>query len=152
MFIVHKPIGTRTSLVLLHLYLVCSEIPQNNLHCRFQRKVCTTVHPTGYSTIPSSFIFECLLYNKKFLKDYSSYQQIHSHNTRNRQNFIQNFHRIAKTRDGLEYYGPKLFNVIIKVLEYKVFRKKLKSFLLRNAFYCIEQFLMYDFNYFLWID
>lgn len=95
-------------------------------------------------TAPCIFIFQCLLYVKNNENSYATRSQIHSYNTRNRDNLNNNFLRLKKTRDGTGYLGIQFFNALpLEIRSFNIiqFKKTVKKYLLDNAFYSTKEFL-----------
>nr|CAI5824316.1 unnamed protein product [Callosobruchus analis] len=98
----------------------------------------------GILTLPCCYILQCVLAICENSTSYAFKNQIHGYNTRGSSDYFIEFHRVARSRNGLNYYGPKLFNVlpnVIKRLPLRSFKLKIKSFLLSHAFYSIEEYL-----------
>nr|CAI5865400.1 unnamed protein product [Callosobruchus analis] len=104
----------------------------------------------GILTLPCCYILQCVLYVKENSTSYTLKNQIHGYNKRGSTDYLIEFHRVARWRNGLNYYGTKLFNVlpdVIKQLPLRSFKLKIKPFLLSYVFYSIEEYLkskMYD--------
>nr|CAI5851419.1 unnamed protein product [Callosobruchus analis] len=95
----------------------------------------------GILILPCCYILQCVLYVKE---NSTLKNQIHVYNTRGCTDYLIEFHRVARSRNGLNNYGPKLFNVLpdgIKQLPLRSFKLKIRSFLLSHAFYSIEEYL-----------
>lgn len=103
----------------------------------------------GILTLPCLYILTCLKHIKKNLNRYSSHSDIHSYNTRHREDLTFDYKRTGRARDGCNYYAVKFFNVLppgVKDLSEKCFNEKVKYLLKLNAFYSIEEYLLYDFK------
>lgn len=98
-------------------------------------------------TVPCTYILQCLLYLKNNLNKYTFRNEKHPYDVRNKNNIHQNFLRLKKTRDGTGYYGIQLYNALppeVKLLNDARFKAKIKTYLLSNAFYSLEEFLSSD--------
>lgn len=98
-------------------------------------------------TVPCIYILQCLLHVKNNVQFYKRRDEIHSYQTRNCNNLDNTYLRLSKTRDGTAYWGIRLYNAlphIIKELEEKYFKCRIKKFLINHAFYNIEDFLKSD--------
>jgi len=71
--------------------------------------------------------------------------EIHGHNTRKKYDLHTQHYSTVLYQKSVTNMGIKLFNKLpiqIKQLDdYKGFKREVKSFLLRNSFYTIEEFL-----------
>ena len=97
------------------------------------------------------YIFQCLIYIKENLNQYITHDKIHEHSTRNKnkRNITFDFLRLSKTRNGTSYFSIKFFNVLpvaVQELESNRFKTLIKRFLLDNAFYDFDEFLLADFS------
>ena len=96
-------------------------------------------------TLPSLYIYECLKYITANINSMQRNNDVHAHATRNSTNLRQPHLRLSRSRNGTNYYGIQLYNVIdAKLLELpnKEFLSRLKLYLLKKAFYSIEEFLL----------
>ena len=95
-------------------------------------------------TLPSVYILACLAYVKRNIESYKFCLEKHTHKTRNRNNINLEFLRLKKSRISTNYFGPTFFNklpVTIRSLEEKPFIKRVKKYLLKKAFYTVQEFL-----------
>lgn len=98
----------------------------------------------GILTLASAYIYQCLLHIKQNSETLQTHSDIHVYETRQRDDLYPGFHRIQRSRTGINFYGPKLFNKLptkIKSLDYKKFKKQIKTLLVEGAFYNITEFL-----------
>lgn len=101
-------------------------------------------------TLPSNYIYECLLYAKQNLLKYHRHSDIHNHNTRNKQNLLPVYLRLSKSFNSSLHYAPVYYNKLpecIKILEFRNFKNVIKKILLEKAFYNCEEFLHSDINF-----
>lgn len=95
-------------------------------------------------TLPSAYILQCMLYVRANLGEYTTHSEVHDYRTRNRDDIYVDFQRLNTSKYGINYDGPRFFNqlpVEIKMLPIKIFKKTVKSNLLKNAYYSIGEFL-----------
>ena len=64
----------------------------------------------GILTLPCIYMLQCLVYTKRNINLYSTHSDNHEYNTRSNSNLALRFLRLARSRNGSGYYGPKLFN------------------------------------------
>lgn len=98
-------------------------------------------------TVPSSYIFQCLLHIKMNLENYTIRNEIHSYHTRNHSNLDNSYLRLSRTRVGSTFWGIKFYNALpteIKLLSQSHFKHRIKQYLLTNAFYSTQEFLNSD--------
>lgn len=98
-------------------------------------------------TLPCLYIFENLLYIKKS-NIYLTHDNVHEYDTRNKTNFVPLYWRLGRCRDGPGYWAIKLFNVLpaeIKRLPVDKFYAKVKSILINNCFYSLDEFIEFRF-------
>lgn len=100
-------------------------------------------------TIPSSFIFECLLFVHGRKGQLPRHSDVHTYATRSRDNYVPPRHRLEKTKNTFLFLGTKVYNHLpaeVKSQPPNQFKKKLKKYLCDNAFYSIEEFLAHDYS------
>lgn len=100
-------------------------------------------------TIPCVYILQCLTYVKRNFHLYSARNEYHDYPTRFNTDINIRFLRLSRSRSGSGYYGPKLFNVLppsVRDLDEGPFRRTLKVFLQKKAFYSLDEFLNDDFR------
>lgn len=103
----------------------------------------------GLLTVPCLYIFQCLLYMRENLDQYTTHENIHCHLTRNRTNIYTEYHRIHRTKTAYTFYGPKVFNVLpgtVKSLPINSFKKIIKCYLIHKCFYSMDDYLNNDFS------
>nr|CAI5834912.1 unnamed protein product [Callosobruchus analis] len=100
-------------------------------------------------TVPCVYIFECLMYVRQNIDLYQTHENIHTYNTRARKNLIPVYWRVGRCHDGPGYWSIKFFNALpdeVKVLSAKAFKVRVKTYLLKKAFYSFNEFLNSDFS------
>lgn len=100
-------------------------------------------------TVPALFILACLKYIHANKQQFSTNNEHHDYNTRNKNQFSIPHRRLKMTQQGVGYWGPTLYNVLpdtIKNLSNSLFCKKIKSSLINNTVYTIEDYVIIDFN------
>lgn len=98
----------------------------------------------GIFTLPSLFIFESILFTKRHLNQHRRHEEVHSYDTRNKQKLVPSYRRIQRSRDGPNSLGITFFNRLpdsMRDLPLTLFKKRVKEFLVSQAFYSIEEFL-----------
>lgn len=98
-------------------------------------------------TLPCLYILENLLYIKKS-NIYLTHNSVHEHDTRNKKNFVPLYWRLGRCQDGPGYWAIKLFNVLpaqLKQLPVKRFYTEVKSILISNCFYSLDEFIGFKF-------
>lgn len=98
-------------------------------------------------TLPCLYIFETLKLVKKNLTNFNSLNTYHSYQTRHGSDLQHEIHRLELYKSNPYYMGPVLYNKLSPDLKnidsIKTFLSMLKVFLVTNAFYSVEEFLMY---------
>ncbi|CAH0559289.1 unnamed protein product [Brassicogethes aeneus] len=64
----------------------------------------------GILTLPCTYVLNCLLYVRSNLHLFNTRRQESSVNMRNSGDIHLNFHRLNRSRNGINYYGPMFFN------------------------------------------
>lgn len=98
----------------------------------------------GILTIPSQYIFECLLYARKNWDRYGRREDIHDHNTRNKESLNIGYLRLKKSENSTLYYVPTFFNKLpeeVRTLDFNKYKTVVKDYLLKNPFYNIDDFI-----------
>ena len=101
----------------------------------------------GFLTVPSLYIYHCLLYVRKNIHKYVNIFNIHTYNTRNNNNLFIEHLRLKKSRHATDYYRPYFFNKLplqIRILPLNQFKNKIKIFLISKAFHSLNEFHNYD--------
>lgn len=95
-------------------------------------------------TLPSKYIFECLLHAKNNNQIYITSQDVHNHDTRRKGDLRIDYLRLKKSWNATLCYAPLFYNKLpesVRSLQYKLFRKVIKTYLTNKAFYKFEEFL-----------
>lgn len=95
-------------------------------------------------TLPSKYIFECLLHAKNNNQIYITSQDVHNHDTRRKGDLRIDYLRLKKSWNATSCYAPLFYNKLpesVRSLQYKLFRKVIKTYLTNKAFYTFEEFL-----------
>ena len=98
-------------------------------------------------TVPSMFILDAIVYANDNKHDYRLHGDHHRYETRGRHDIRNDFCRLSKTQRGPKYSAIKLFNKLpadARELHSGLLRKRLRSFLLKKAFYNVDEFLNCD--------
>lgn len=98
--------------------------------------------------LPCVYIYRILLFVRTEMRSSTSFltnQQVHNHNTRQRNDLHVNYVNTSLCKSGVLYSGIELFNklpVRIKSINsMKLFKKELKSLLLKNTYYSVLEYL-----------
>lgn len=100
-------------------------------------------------TLPSLFIYQCLIFVKENFHIYTTHNLLHDHNTRNNAGIRISYTRLQASRNYKNYYGPLFFNKLPNTfvhLPLNHFKCKLKTFLIKHSFYDINEYLCVNFN------
>ena len=95
-------------------------------------------------TVPSLYIYECLKYIRSEATPVVTNADVHSYNTRRRDNIRPDFKRLKKSRNGINYFAAKFYNAIeerVRVLPANVFLRIMKQHLIRESYYSLDEFL-----------
>lgn len=95
-------------------------------------------------TFPCLYIFEILKFVKKNISDFNLQNEYHQYNTRHGENLQYTLHRLELYKSNPYYMGAVLYNKLdsnIKNMTLKGFTAAVKNYLLRNAFYSVEEYL-----------
>lgn len=96
-------------------------------------------------TIPSLYIFNCLMYIKKNMNALETQSDIHTYSTRNQSLLRIPYHRLTITQKSIKYQGIKLYNSLrleTRLLPLSTFKSKIKHFLISHSFYTVNDFLL----------
>ena len=100
-------------------------------------------------TLPCIYIFECLTYLKSNIQEYRKHSDDHLYDTRRNADLVLRYRRTERARDGINHYSIKFYNVLpnhIKTLPDRVFKCKIKEYLINKAFYSHTEYLTNNFN------
>lgn len=103
----------------------------------------------GILTLPCVYILTSVLYVKEHESQYVRHDQVHNYPTRYRVNLMPNFTRLLRTRDSTNHLGVKFYNVLpglIRQLDARDLKIKLKAYLRHKSFYSFEEYLHNDFG------
>ncbi len=88
-----------------------------------------------------------LIFYKFKSSSFQTGSDVHEYNTRQRHQHRQSQHRLEISASLPQNMGPKLFNKLpdhIKLENnHKIFKNKLKKFLVEESFYSVGEFLRY---------
>ncbi|PSN43171.1 hypothetical protein C0J52_09899 [Blattella germanica] len=96
-------------------------------------------------TLPCLFILQSLLYVKENLNSLNLRSDFHSYDTRQEDLIDNGFTRLNKVQVSFKYIGLKLFNMLppnSQNINKNKFKNKLQDWLIKHAFYSIEEFIM----------
>jgi hypothetical protein len=96
-------------------------------------------------TIVSLYILEVISYLRRHHQFVELNSNVHAYNTRRKMDIHIQSYKTDLYKRSVINMGSKLYNrppdYIKEIESYKTFRKQLKSFLLRHAFYSVEEFV-----------
>ena len=99
-------------------------------------------------TITSLYILEVLCFIKKYKLEPQKNEQIHDHNTRGSQHLHIKPCKINLQKKSVINMGIRLYNKLPKNIQqeerYKSYKRKMKGFLIDNAFYSLDEYLNYE--------
>ena len=101
----------------------------------------------GIMTVPSIYIFSCLLYAKRNSDQFRGLD--HVYDTRHKSLLQPEFLRLSRTRNGVRFFCHQLFNSLpltLKDKSYASFRFCVKTLLIENVFYSLEEFVKFNFR------
>jgi hypothetical protein len=96
-------------------------------------------------TLASLYILEVSCFVKKYCQSLEFNADVHNYNTRRKMDIHIQSYRMNLYKNTVINMGTKIYNKLpdyVKGIDsYKFFKKALKSFLLRNTFYSVEEYL-----------
>ena len=96
-------------------------------------------------TLSSLYILEVTCFLKRYCQSLELNVNVHNHNTRRKMDIHIKSHRTNLYKNSVINMGSKIYNKLpdhLKEIDsFKVFKKKLKVFLLLHTFYSVEEFL-----------
>ena len=107
------------------------------------RESCTFISK-GVFTVPSVYIYKCLIFAKINLHSFLTAADNHMYNTRNKELLSIPAHKTANFKNSLHYHCVVLFNTLpktAKAMKLASFKKEIKDLLLRHAFNSVNEFL-----------
>jgi len=96
-------------------------------------------------TLVSLYILSCVTYAHNNLDKFNKIKEGHSHYTRASESLAVKYNRTYVQRNVTNYWAVKLYNAIpdrYKVLAKQSFKSFMNTYLLTNAFYSVEEFLL----------
>ena len=94
--------------------------------------------------LPCVYVLELLNYIKTNLHQFNTVSQVHSHNTRNKNNLARQTHKSKLFEDSFVYTGLIIYNKLpltFRNNNVQNFKIKLKKFLLQHCFYTLDEFI-----------
>lgn len=99
----------------------------------------------GILPLSSVYIYQVCVFVFKNKTKFETYRTSHSHNTRNKDQLLPNYHRTGLYQKGIFFNGCKFYNriddSIKKSPNVNVFKSRLKRLLLERNCYSVEEFL-----------
>lgn len=102
----------------------------------------------GILPLPSLYIYHCLLYLRSHRNNIKTNDHLHEYNTRNRNHLKPCFLRTEKSKNAINFYCIKFFNVLppeIKNLPLHKFKSVMYKYLIDKSFYSFDEFIINDF-------
>lgn len=147
---------------LTYAILVWGHAPQASRLFALQRRAVRTITRIGYRedckhqfvklgilTLPCLYIFQCLIYIHNHAENYCVQAELHNYNTRNKNNIRYDFTRLKTSRNSINYYAIRFFNLLpleFRTQSANTFQKSLKKYLIARAFYSIDEYLANNFD------
>ena len=94
-------------------------------------------------TVPSMYIYSCLMYIKENLESFNTRNNFHLYNTRYKDDLNTPHLRLSKTQKSYKYTGMKLYNLLpltIRAMSYRNFEQYCKFWLISNSVYSVLEF------------
>lgn len=94
-------------------------------------------------TLPSMYVLACLLYIRNNINNYIACTSVHKYSTRNNTNLYIDKCKYSITQNSFLFFAFKLFNslpVDIRNLPFRVFRTRIRTILLANPLYDVDEF------------
>jgi len=96
-------------------------------------------------TVPYIYVLEVVCYIKKYKGDLKHKCEIHEYNTRSKYDLHTQSRNTSLLQNSVLHMGVRLYKClplkIKKIDNFKQFRQEVKSMLLNNLFYTLEEFL-----------
>lgn len=95
----------------------------------------------GILTFPCEYALRCLLYVRLHVRGYETQSDIHNYHTRSSSHLVKPFTRLTRGQVGTNFHGIDLYNRLraeVQNLSLKTFRSQIRAFLVRNAFFSLE--------------
>ncbi|KAI5752686.1 hypothetical protein M8J77_019447 [Diaphorina citri] len=113
----------------------------NRLHLNHSKthQITFSLRPIDLSDNPS----QCVMYVKNNLNQYTSFSNVHSHDTRNKTDLVPQFHRVNSSRNGPNYFAIAMYNKIPenkRDLSVNQFKRYMVNTLKRKAYYNFDEF------------
>lgn len=116
--------------------LICKVAPRTHCKPLFIR--------LNIMTVPCLFIFQCLIYVKNNISNFSQNSDVHNYNTRKCDHLRTDYCAYSKTLNSFNSISVKLHNKLpskIKNLDMKCYKQHLRKYLIQNCFYSVNEFL-----------
>ena len=94
-------------------------------------------------TLPSIYIFACLVHIRENIENNSVRSTVHDHSTRSCEDLCLKYCRTSKALNSWEIFGVKFFNLLpsnARNVSITHFKNVLLKWLLSKAFYSIDDF------------
>lgn len=104
----------------------------------------------GLLTITSLYILEVLCFMRRYKLEPQKNEQIHEHNTRGKQQLHIKPCKINLQKKSVINMGIRLYNKLPKNIQreerYNSYKRKMREFLIDNAFYSLDEYFKYEDN------
>lgn len=103
-----------------------------------------TFNKVGILTLTSAYVYQNLIYTKKYMQENHFHSDTHTHNTRNKHNIEMVGHRLAKTSKSFVCNSARFFNKLpmeLRNMDYEQFKLKVKTMLIKKSYYTIKEAL-----------
>lgn len=110
----------------------------------FRESCRTTFINKKLLTVPSIYIYKCLLYVKKNLESFEGLTDHHLYSTRNKNILSIPLHRTSTFKDSLQYNCIVLYNKLpgnVQSMTLPKYKNTVKNILLENGYYNIDEYL-----------
>ncbi|PSN42699.1 hypothetical protein C0J52_23395, partial [Blattella germanica] len=74
-------------------------------------------------SLPSLYVYNCILYVKKNMNKFLSHHDVHNYNTRNCSDIVPEFCRFSTTQKNLHNMSVNLYNRLPKSIRYMEYKK-----------------------------
>lgn len=102
----------------------------------------------GILTIYNMYIYQCLCHIRKNITSYIKCKEVHTHNTRNANDFLIPSYRLSQVGKGPLITSIKLYNHLPSRFKHQSslnqFKSKVKTFLKENCFYSLNEYFLYS--------
>ena len=94
-------------------------------------------------SLPSLYVYNCILYVKKNMNKFLSHHDVHNYNTRNCSDIVPEFCRFSTTQKNLHNMSVNFYNRLpksVRDMEYKKFKVHMKKELIASCLYSVQDY------------